>query len=77
MLFSALHSDKPHRRPARCLTNRFGIIGVALGHPVILTALDIRFNKLRADQPYLVSKLDQFAAPVMSATARFHGDHAR
>jgi hypothetical protein len=68
LLRDGLHGHEMHARPPRRFTDRLGVVAI------VLAALNIRFDVLGWDETHLVTERDQFASPIMCATAGFHGD---
>jgi hypothetical protein len=66
----ALHLNKTHRWPQRCLRDR---LGVAV---VVLLGLDVRADIFRRHQPDLVSLRCELLPQVMRTATRFHRHHA-
>src|SRR5215213_1695290 len=48
-----------------------------LSHEKPITRVDVGFDVLRRDQAHRMAKRGQFAGPMVSATAGFHGDLRR
>src|SRR5262249_2582632 len=67
----ALHRDKAHRRPLRCLADRLGVSGI------VLLPLYKRLHVSRRDQADRMAKLADLTRPVVSTATGFHRHDAR
>jgi hypothetical protein len=71
LLLSGLHRYETHRRPAHCLTKRFGV------GCVVFVSLNIWLDQLGRDQLHRMPKRLQQPRAMMARTAGFDRDHRR